>query len=574
MDIPPPESSSEIAPPSASHICGTRTEADSPGRGDSGDSGRLIRLLTETASRFIHLPLPEVRSAIEVSMSELANYLDADRVYVFAYDLENRTCSNTFEWCAPGIRACIDELQDVPIDAFPEWWERHFAGQDVYYPDVSALPEGPLKEVIAGQSIKSLVAVPLIGSAGCTGFIGFDSVRSQRTYEVGELQLLHLFARMLVSIQERQRAEEALSDARRQIENFFDVSIDLLCIVDQRGRFVRVSRAWEDLLGHPAEHLAGVEFMRFVHPDDHGPTLDEFARVRDGQPTLSFVNRYRKGSGAYRYIEWRAKRIGGMIFGSARDITDLKDTEMALGRALDEERQAAALKASLISVASHEFRTPLASIRLAAELLRSRSVPLTAAEADQLLDTVLKTTDHLTEIVGDVLDYNSVQRHMPHGGAIRVDPSEWLEDIASTYRNAHGIRNPLRIHKPKTRLPDLTTNPSLLRRSLINLLENAAKYSPPDSPVALRVSRSGDWLVFRVEDKGIGIPEEAEPHLFDLFYRGPNSKFNRGTGLGLPIAREAVARLGGDLTYLRPTGPGSVFEVRVPLCSDPHPDTP
>ena len=507
-------------------------------------------------------------------MSELANYLDADRVYVFAYDLENRTCSNTFEWCAPGIRACIDELQDVPIDAFPEWWERHFAGQDVYYPDVSALPEGPLKEVIAGQSIKSLVAVPLIGSAGCTGFIGFDSVRSQRTYEVGELQLLHLFARMLVSIQERQRAEEALSDARRQIENFFDVSIDLLCIVDQRGRFVRVSRAWEDLLGHPAEHLAGVEFMRFVHPDDHGPTLDEFARVRDGQPTLSFVNRYRKGSGAYRYIEWRAKRIGGMIFGSARDITDLKDTEMALGRALDEERQAAALKASLISVASHEFRTPLASIRLAAELLRSRSVPLTAAEADQLLDTVLKTTDHLTEIVGDVLDYNSVQRHMPHGGAIRVDPSEWLEDIASTYRNAHGIRNPLRIHKPKTRLPDLTTNPSLLRRSLINLLENAAKYSPPDSPVALRVSRSGDWLVFRVEDKGIGIPEEAEPHLFDLFYRGPNSKFNRGTGLGLPIAREAVARLGGDLTYLRPTGPGSVFEVRVPLCSDPHPDTP
>lgn len=371
------------------------------------DPGNLIGLLTETASRFIHLPLDEVETAIQISMAELADYLRADRVYVFDYDLAGATCSNVFEWCATGIVPCIDDLQNVPIEAFPDWLECHLAGRDVYYPDVPSLPEGPLRDVLVAQDIKSLVAVPLTGSSGCIGFVGFDSVRAQRNYTPGELQLLHLFARMLVSIRERHQADEALNDARLQIENFFELSIDLLCIVDRKGRFTRVSRAWEDLLGYPAADLVGSEFILFVHPDDVGRTEIEFSKVSKGEPTVDFVNRFRTVDGEYRFIEWRSKQVNGMAFGSARDITDRKETEMALARALEDEKRAAALTRSLFSVASHEFRTPIASIRLATELLKSRAVTPGGPEADQLLDTILKTTDCLAEVVGNVLNPSS-----------------------------------------------------------------------------------------------------------------------------------------------------------------------
>ncbi len=203
-----------------------------------------------------------------------------------------------------------------------------------------------------------------------------------------------------------------LSEARLQIENFFELSIDLLCIVDGMGRFTRVSRAWEDLLGYPAAELVGAEFVRFVHPDDIGRTEIEFAKVCGGEATMDFVNRFRTADGSYRFIEWRSKQVNGITFGSARDITDRKETEMALARALEDEKRAAALTRSLVSVASHEFRTPIASIRLATELLKSQAVAPGGAEADQLLDMILKTTDYLAEVVGSVLDPNS-DRHSP-----------------------------------------------------------------------------------------------------------------------------------------------------------------
>lgn len=539
--------------------------------GEAADRMLLIHLLTETASRFIHLPLAEVKTAIEKSMSELAEYLEVDRVYVFDYDFADRTCSNTFEWCAPGIRACIDDLQQCPMSTFPDWLECHLAGQDVYYPDVPGLPEAPFRDILTAQGIKSLVAVPLIGSAGCTGFIGFDSVRTHRTYSALELQLLHLFARMLVSIQERQRADEALAEARQQVENFFEMSIDLLCVVDGEGRFARVSRAWEDLLGLPTEALVGADFIRFVHPDDVGDTMLEFDKLLAGQPSLGFVNRYRAAGGRYRFIEWRSKRISGMVFASARDITDRKDTELALARALEDEREAAAIKANLISVASHEFRTPLASIQLAAEMLRSRVVLPGSEQSDQMLDSILTTTNYLTEVVGDVLDLGAVQRSEPQDGMSEVDLGVWLGEMASLFNDAHGARNPLRLDMVQVGTPRLVTNPSLLRRALNNLLENAAKYSPPHAQVTLRVFQEAEEMVFRVEDEGIGVPPDAEPHLFDLFYRAHNTKFNRGTGLGLPIAKEAVARLDGRVVYRKPSGPGSVFEIRIPhRTTTPH----
>ncbi|WP_054465581.1 PAS domain S-box protein [Planktothricoides sp. SR001] len=118
--------------------------------------------------------------------------------------------------------------------------------------------------------------------------------------------------------------------AELELEQFFSISLDLLCIADAEGRFRRLNRAWETSLGYTVEELAGRLFLEFVHPDDVAPTLAKMSDLEHGDRVLKFVNRYRAKDGSYRYIEWLANPCGSLIYAAARDITDRIQTEATL----------------------------------------------------------------------------------------------------------------------------------------------------------------------------------------------------------------------------------------------------
>ena len=124
---------------------------------------RLQEMLMHISSTYISLPLDHVDEAIESSLGELGQFVAADRVYVFEYDFEAQLCSNTHEWCAEGIAAQIDDLQDVPLSLVPDWVATHLRGETMYVPDVFALPvESGVRQILEPQEIKSLIAVPLM----------------------------------------------------------------------------------------------------------------------------------------------------------------------------------------------------------------------------------------------------------------------------------------------------------------------------------------------------------------------------------------------------------------------------
>ncbi len=114
------------------------------------------------------------------------------------------------------------------------------------------------------------------------------------------------------------------------LDRFFEAPLDLLCIADVSGRFLRLNAAWTDLLGYPLGELEGRPFLDFVHPDDISKTLDAFERLRAGEEVTQFVNRYRSRDGSYRWIEWRAQPGGEFFYCSARDITKRVIAEEAL----------------------------------------------------------------------------------------------------------------------------------------------------------------------------------------------------------------------------------------------------
>ncbi len=178
---------------------------------------QMQALLTGIASTYINLPVNRVDAAIETSLGELGRLVQADRVYVFDYRTEEDICVNTHEWCAPGIEPQIMDLQAVPIGMVPQWFETHRKGDTMYIPDVNALPpDDGVRVILEPQGVRSLIAVPLMDGDACLGFVGFDSVRQPHRYTGQERQLLHVFAKMLVSVRQRREMERELRDSRAQ----------------------------------------------------------------------------------------------------------------------------------------------------------------------------------------------------------------------------------------------------------------------------------------------------------------------------------------------------------------------
>jgi len=180
---------------------------------------RLQEMLMEISSTYISMPLDQVDSAIEASLGELGEFVGADRVYLFDYDFEQQTCSNTHEWCAAGVTPQIDQLQEVPLELVPDWVATHRQGKTMYVPDVLALPpDDGVRQILEPQEIKSLIAVPMMDGAQCLGFVGFDSVRRHYNYSAAEQRLLTIFAQMLVNIRKRREIEQALQAATLQAQ--------------------------------------------------------------------------------------------------------------------------------------------------------------------------------------------------------------------------------------------------------------------------------------------------------------------------------------------------------------------
>ena len=135
---------------------------------------------------------------------------------------------------------------------------------------------------------------------------------------------------MVEDINERKRAEEALKEKTEELDRFFSVTLDLLCIADKDGYFRRMNPQWEAVLGYSQAELVGQHFLDLVHPDDQVSTLAVISELDAQKTVLDFVNRYRCKDGSYRWIEWRSYPTGDLIYAAARDITERKQADQAL----------------------------------------------------------------------------------------------------------------------------------------------------------------------------------------------------------------------------------------------------
>lgn len=291
---------------------------------------RLQDLLFDISSDFVNVKTENIEATIQISLEKLGKIVGADRTHIFRYDFENKTFSNTFEWHDKNLKSRIQYLQDIDIELIPEWTEHHLKGKSFYVSDVSSLKYIYEIELLNLHGINSLLAVPIILENKPYGFVGFNSVNNHHFYGELEQHLLENFGQLLLTILLRKENEEEILKKTTELENFFSVNLDLLCITDIKGTLIRVNKAWESILGYSPEYLKGRSFLEFIHPDDISSTLDSISRLKNQEAIYHFVNRYKCADGSYRFIEWHSQPYANLIYVAARDITERKNMEDSL----------------------------------------------------------------------------------------------------------------------------------------------------------------------------------------------------------------------------------------------------
>src|SRR5712692_3026908 len=223
------------------------------------------------------------------------------------------------------------------------------------------------------------------------------------------------------------------------------------------------------------------------------------------------------------------------------------------------------MRTALLAAVSHDLRTPLASAKAAVTSLRSEDIQWAAADHDELLATADESLDRLTHLVDNLLDMSRLQ-----AGALSLFPRpSGLEEIVSrALDNLDPAAQGITVDIPES-LPEINVDPAILERVIVNLAENALRYSPAGKPPLLTASALGDRVELRVVDRGPGIPEKNRDRMFVPFQRLGDTDNTTGVGLGLALSRGLTEAMGGTLTADDTPGGGLTMTVSVPVVSGP-----
>jgi PAS domain S-box-containing protein len=237
-------------------------------------------------------------------------------------------------------------------------------------------------------------------------------------------------------------------------------------------------------------------------------------------------------------------------------------------RDLTEERGLEQLKSDFVSTVSHELRTPLAAIYGASRTLMREDIELADEQRGSLLEVIGNEADRLARTVNDILWTSRLDSGTLGVTVERCDARELVREVVDAVRVHLPEQITLAVWDTQP-LPEICGDPDKVRQVLVNLLDNAAKYSPDGGTIEVRLARNGEAVRFSVQDEGLGIPAAEQRRVFEKFYRvDPNlSRGIGGTGLGLYICRELVRRMDGRVWVDSREGAGSTFAFELPIAT-------
>ena len=336
----------------------------------------------------------------------------------------------------------------------------------------------------------------------------------------------------------------------------WQVSPDLLGIVNKAGVFVETNPAWQTVLGWTEDEIASMVFTDFLHPDDLDRTMALFTDMKSGQPALHFENRYRCKDGTYRWLSWVGVPEGDIFVCSARDIT----SDKARVGALQSKEEEAVLREQFIAILGHDLRNPLAAIGSAVRIASRQPHDDKIAEMFTAIDG---SADRMAKLIDSIMDFARARL----GGGIPVD----LRQVKNLNDGFENVVDEIRLAHPDRKIEisfefdrPLVCDTARLDQLLSNLVANAVTHGSRDKPIIVATSEENGCFVLSVMNSGKRIPQNTLSNLFKPFERADESDSLQGLGLGLYIADQIAKAHSGKIAAISDET-GTVFRLDIPL---------
>jgi PAS domain S-box-containing protein len=419
------------------------------------------------------------------------------------------------------------------------------------------IPEESAHSPILGNIYVHTIKVPLYNLEGNPQYILCISeditLRKQAQDALKELNL-----QLEYKVIERTK-ELRQSEARYHA--LMNGASDAILIADIQGNFIEVNQKAVELLGYSQEEITQMSVPQ-IHPPEaiqqnlatfqsilnlgSGKMLDTLVLCKDGFQIPVDIT----GS----TIEYEGKQLIQELF---RDITEQKQAKQELQNILQKERELNQLKSQFINIASHEFQNPLTVIIGSVRLIINHYDKLNEAKKNIYFDRILDASLKIKELIEEILLISRID-----AGKLKIEPSPiniidfsqgLVEDVTIGVETVNSASQLIHLDE------------KILRHILSNLLNNAIKYSPQGGEVKFFVQLGSQEVIFQISDRGIGIPEEDLPYIFESFHRAANVSDIPGTGLGLHIVKKYTELLQGSIEVESSINQGSTFRVKFPL---------
>lgn len=429
---------------------------------------------------------------------------------------------------------------------------------------------GEITHATGDLTFTSWLGVPMQIQGRVRGVLVVQGYEPNVHYSEDDADILGFVANHVGAALERQQAIEEMRNSEARYRSVIE-NVGVGVMVVQEGRTVFANPSMVRIAGHSHAYLLSHPFTATAHPDDVPALLERNQRRMRGEamePSYSF--RMITGTGDVRtlevsavLIEW-SQRNATLLF--VVDATARMQAEESQRLALQQQIALNDMKARFITMASHEFRTPLATIHGSVELLQHYEDRMPADKKQQTLQKIDDAVERMTHMLENVLVIGRTDagrlEFKPRALSITTFCNGLVDEVRSAMaRQLVGVQLQLELPPAEQRF---WLDDTLIRNIVGNLLSNAIKYSPQGGLVRFAVQDQGQALVFTVSDQGIGIPEADQAQLFVSFHRASNVGPIAGTGLGLSIVKEAVTCHQGEIRVTSTVGKGSTFTVTLP----------
>ncbi len=414
------------------------------------------------------------------------------------------------------------------------------------------------------------------------------------------------------------------SDAVLKLKAIFDAAVDGIIIIDHKGIVEEVNLATSGLFGYPSEEIVGNNvsmLMPLHHSIRHNSYIENYQKTRHAKIIgigREVMGKRKSGEefpfwlavievnldnrvlytgfihdlSEIKNAEFRLKalneelekkvvertyeleKVVNQLLSLNRQLESeisnkikiqlkLREREAALEKSLAKEKELGELKSRFVSMASHEFRTPLSTILSSVSLIGRYQETTQQPQRDKHIGKIKSSVAHLTGILNDFLSMNKLEEGKIKAVNEPFNPEELFNEVIEELTSLLKQKQKINIEF-KITTKEVISDKKIIKNILINLITNAIKYSDENGLILCSLSVDGEGMNFSVEDYGIGIPQDEQKHLFDRFFRASNVTNIEGTGLGLNIVKKYVEMLDGTISFRSKIYEGTCFTVKVP----------